>query len=52
MAASRLKNCVPEEKQTLEKEIKEARKMVKSRIRRAKIVEGTKALQNSNSKEV
>jgi hypothetical protein len=50
--ASRLKNCIPGEKQTLEKELKEARKMVKSRIRRAKLVEGTKALQNSNSKEV
>ena len=49
---SKLKNCNPEDKKSLENEIKEARKMVKGRIRRAQIVEGSRALQNPNSREV
>jgi hypothetical protein len=46
-----LKTCGEDESETIEEELKTARKRVKSRIRRAMKNEGSRALQDSNSRE-
>ena len=48
---SQVKACPTEEQEETDRALKEARKIVKSRIRRAMKVEGTKALQSSDSND-
>ena len=47
---NRLKTCHVDEREEIDNALKEAKKIVKSRIRRAMKVEGTRALPSSDPK--